>query len=367
MCMMLLACFLSCTKEVLQQNALPGRTLLVYMGGDNNLSVETDSKIDALLAGWSSECSGRLLIYQDRSNDVPRLLEVKGGTSCKVPYLQEIEFYPEENSASEEVFKRVIGKMVEYAPAKSYGLLLFSHGTGWLPPGAYEYPETFRLRSVVRDKGNEMSIPGFAEAIPDKLFDYIILEACFMGGVEVAYELRKKTDYLLVSAAEIFSPGFTDIYPDKLECLFRQAETGLPDFAEGWFEHVRSRPGNNRAATVSVIRTCGLDSLLMSVRPVGIPYWNAKINGIQGFDRNESKQFFFDLADYYQRMATPEQWAVIDERISKTILFAAATKDLVNIPIRKHCGLTTYIRGGKYTALDESHKTMQWCRNMEHN
>lgn len=50
------------------------RTVLVYMGGDNNLSSETDAKIHALASGWDrSDC--RLIIYQDKGG-APCLYEV---------------------------------------------------------------------------------------------------------------------------------------------------------------------------------------------------------------------------------------------------------------------------------------------------
>ncbi len=65
-----------------------------------------------------------------------------------------------------------------------------------------------------------MEISDFAAALGDCHFDFIVFEACFMAGVEVAWELREKTDYVVASAAEILSPGFTDIYGELRDCLF---------------------------------------------------------------------------------------------------------------------------------------------------
>jgi len=41
------------------------RTLFVYLAGDNNLSYETDEKIESMLKGWNGE-GGNLIIYQDK-------------------------------------------------------------------------------------------------------------------------------------------------------------------------------------------------------------------------------------------------------------------------------------------------------------
>ena len=42
---------------------LPTRTIIVYLGGDNNLSEETGRKIEALRQGWTYT-GNKCLIYQ---------------------------------------------------------------------------------------------------------------------------------------------------------------------------------------------------------------------------------------------------------------------------------------------------------------
>lgn len=56
---------------------LPTRTIIVYLGGDNNLSEETGRKIEALRQGWTYT-GNKCLIYQD-SRDGARLLRLRGG------------------------------------------------------------------------------------------------------------------------------------------------------------------------------------------------------------------------------------------------------------------------------------------------
>ena len=55
---------------------LPTRTILVWLGGDNNLSDETERKIEALRQGWTYT-GNKCLIYQD-SRDGARLLRLRG-------------------------------------------------------------------------------------------------------------------------------------------------------------------------------------------------------------------------------------------------------------------------------------------------
>ena len=51
-----------------------------------------------------------------------------------------------------------------------------------------------------------MEITDFAMALADHLFEFIIFEACYIAGIEVAYELRNKAPYIMSSDAPVVSP-----------------------------------------------------------------------------------------------------------------------------------------------------------------
>ena len=67
-----------------------------------------------------------------------------------LPYIPMIK----ENSASPQVLKRVINDVTRLYPAKSYGLIVFSHGSGWLP----SHTLVNGSRSIIIDNDNEMEI-----------------------------------------------------------------------------------------------------------------------------------------------------------------------------------------------------------------
>ena len=223
----LLFIVVSCIKDEYQgpEPGLPSRTVLVYLGGDNELLSKTLlEEVEALRQGWTYT-GNRCLIYIDPVDDVPLLLSLRGGcATTPVPYIDTLMVYEEENSASAGVFSRVIKEVVERHPADSYGLIFASHGSGWLSSGALAYPS----RSVGSDsnvgisinKGNEMELMDFAGAIEDEQFDFIIFEASLMAGVEVAYELRNTAKFIMASSAELLVPGFVPIYPSALKELF---------------------------------------------------------------------------------------------------------------------------------------------------
>lgn len=88
---------------------------------------------------------------------------------------------------------------------------------GWDDGGGKDMPEGMTHA--------EMELDEFAAAIPDGTLDFIIFEACLMAGVEVAYALRGKAEYLLASPAEIISPGFTPVYPEALGYLLDRSQS----------------------------------------------------------------------------------------------------------------------------------------------
>ena len=226
---------------------LPTRTIIVYLGGDNNLSEETGRKIEALRQGWTYT-GNKCLIYQD-SRDGARLLRLRGGCrTTPTPYVETVREYGAENSASAETFARVLREVAAEYPADSYGLIFFSHASGWLPAGALQNPAP-RSRSVGVDDGDagraEMDIAEFAAAIPGGMFDFIVFETCLTAGVEVAYELRGKSDYMLASLrgqeTALIEVSLKQQLPPRQLALVYHESLPLSQAAQKFFDYFSSK------------------------------------------------------------------------------------------------------------------------------
>lgn len=358
-----------CSSEQLVPQPAARRTVLIYLAGDNNLSGEVAEKIERITSGWHNR-QDNLLIYQDSKDESnpPSLLQVVGDAahpSCRV-----VRVYPEGNSASTEVFGQVIKEVLTDFPANDYGLVIFSHGTGWLPEGLYSQPrsEENASRSVLNDNGSEMEITDFASLIPDHRFQFIVFEACLMAGVEVAYELRNKADYLVASSAEILSPGFTSIYPSVINDLFVQPVADLTGLACRYYAYCNSREGQHRSGTVSVIRLDRMETLACVMQPVSALQVAVDTDNIQCFDRS-SNRLFFDLGDYvrYKTTAAATQTAAglleqVYAALTEVVVYEASTPFFVDLPIRSHSGLTVYIQQPDYPALNTAYQQLAWYK-----
>ena len=351
----------ACWKEEADHVPVPpNRTILFYMAGDNSLGDETQEKIDALAAAWNVGGNSHLLVYQDRGEEyMPRLLEVKTGTDGKGT-VEVLEEYKDENSASFKVFTRVLNDMVRYCPGSDYGLVVFSHSSGWLPTGTFAQP-----RSVVTDRDTEFDLINFARAIPNGQFRFIVFESCLMAGAEVAYELKDKTGYILASSAEILSPGFTPLYGGMLE-KFYKATPDLAGFAREYYEYCNRLSGDSRSATVSVISTAGLAPLksLLARAESNVEHWEwVERDGIQHFDRRAKDYLFYDLEGYVKAIGTPDEINELAGILEGSVLYKAATEEFMSgdkygYAIGQHCGMTIYIPVAKFKELNTQRKRL---------
>lgn len=358
-----------CNEEDSSETTLSARrTVLVYLAGDNSLSEEVWQKVDALVSGWHNT-QDNLLIYQDSRGEkgTPSLMKVifDGNHS----YTKVVKEYPDTNSADPQIFSDVLKDATTGFPAPSYGLLLFSHGTGWLPAGSYINPRAVNpsgkgLRSIMDDAGNEMEIADFAAAIPDRQFDFIVLEACLMASAEVAYELRNKADYLLASSAEILSPGFTLVYEEMLTALFAQPQAALTEVASTYYTYCNDLETPYRSATVSVIRLDKMEELAKAMQQVYhlLPeeMESEEVKNIQCFDRSADR-LFFDTASLIAYTADTHAAQVLSE----TVLYKSATPFFVSLPVNSHSGLTVYIPQPLYPSLNNAWKQTGWGKLMK--
>ena len=375
--------FSSCINEEYEgpDPDLPARTILVWLGGDNNLSDETGRKIEALRQGWTYT-GNKCLIYQD-SRDGARLLRLRGGCrTTPTPYVEIVREYGAENSASPATFARVLREVADEYPADSYGLIFFSHASGWLPAGTLQnlQKQRKRSRSIGVDDGGtgraEMEIAEFAAAIPDGMFDFIVFETCLTAGVEVAYELRGKSDYMLASAAEIVSPGFTPVYPSALRLLCNTAvETrmALEAFGHAWMNYVATNyTGARRSATLSLIDIDETSPLAartqaaLRTRSAEAP----DLSRLQHFDRpgsygdSPALPRFFDLDEWVEEVADPDEYEAFRAQLERTVVWKAATETFMagqnGFTVRRHSGLTTYVEQDAFPDLNQAYRRLSW-------
>lgn len=354
-----------------------GRTVILYMACDNNLSSYAEENLKDLAKGEIPDRNSDnvILVYKSLSSGVQTLCRYYMDEYGKVVD-EVIETYPKQNSASKDVFEKVINRAMTLFPNDGYGLVLSSHSTGWLPWGysnaaqrACEDPYAFMVKSFGEEDGysSGMEIQELAQAIPQK-FDFILMDCCLMGTVEVAYELRNKADYIIASPTEILAEGF------PYSMIFSELLKIFPDYekvCDMFYERYSEREGLWRSATVSLIATAELERLALQTRKIYAvrpeSYMdNVSIEEMQPYFRY-SNHWFYDFRQYVKVLASEDDFVVFSDIFDSVVLYFKATPEFIGVKMdpEKTSGLSTYLQENGTQYLDGFYRSLAWNKAVE--
>ncbi len=397
-----------------EENEVTRRVLLLYAAGHNNLGYYSHyipKNIKDLTGNWLPGEAVRenvLLIYSHIANDSrckpspSHLIRVYKNHRNEIISDTLVTYSESAISASAEQLNRVLTDVKELVYAKSYGMIFSSHATGYLPAGfspeykftelssrkkasptVTQYVERFddpsqpMVKSIGQDKEGtlsyEINLPEFAAAIPMKM-DYIIFDACLMGGIEVAYELKDKCDRLAFSQAEILADGFN--YKTLTQRLLKDETADVRGAGEDYFALYESKFGQERSATISVVDCSGLDDLAEVCKELFEAHktelselWTSKT--IQQFHRTDKYSMehfhFYDLESVATEIgATEEELDALRYAIGGCVPYKACTNQILgDVTIETFCGLSMYVPGKGGDELDKFYRTLSWNKATE--
>lgn len=345
--------FISCRHDNEDIVQPVSRTLIVYMAADNDLSADALADIEEMKQGFS-ETGANLLVFVDLPDEPPFLLKIGQSKETR------IKTYPELNSADAGTLAKIIREIIGLYPAEEYGLVLWSHGTSWLP--ASKPLRAFGIDSSFPKTGSGINIPELAEALP-VTFDFILMDACLMGSVEVIYELRNKANFVIASSTETIYEGFPY---DKIMPELVKPEIHLESVARHYFNYYNKLNGAYRSAAVSLIDTRELHALAMAMKSLidnnNLDFSSFDRTSVQRLDVYD-EQYHFDFSDFISKAFTDADKSAFERQLNKCVLYRAATPRFIEMfDVNTYCGLSCYIPLGKRTDLNSYYRTLQWSK-----
>lgn len=226
------------------------KMVLMYLAANNDLHTEAIATIKQLQKG-SKNINGSILVYVKTNQNISQLLKIKHSDADKI-IADTLKIYNNENSSDPRFFEQVIKDSRNLVPAESYGLVLWSHATSWIPA-----TKTVKTRAFGNDNGFEMNLKDLKNALPDD-FEFILFDACYMASIEVLYELRNKAKYFISSPAEVLASGFP--YQQCTIDLFK-GEEGLKNASEKYFNYYNTKKGVYASATITMVDTRKLEDI----------------------------------------------------------------------------------------------------------
>ncbi len=320
-----IAMLASCSNEIPEQEeaSFNGRTILVYLVANNsatNLDRYLKTNIVWMYQNMATDSdSCRLLVYYRPSqNDgliaEPSILEfisdgkghINGRSALSTEEFSDVfgeatvlRTYIETegyNATDPEVMAQVFRDMQTAAPSNSYGLIFGSHASGWMPASATV------SRAFGDDDGYSINIPELRDVLTNSFasgnLDFILLDACMMGSVEVAYELRNVADYCIASVMETPASGFPYQrmfhYLSDTDVDYQRICTAFTDYYQsGW-------------GTCAAIDCSRLDNLADAVagelQNHATDISTLDYQNIQQYGASSYRNFSFDIGDFFRQL-----------------------------------------------------------------
>ena len=367
--------------------------VFIYYGlGYNNLSNNLKTNLKELqtdvLPGLSYDkaivafCHNTINGSYTQENP-PCLIRIFRGNDGQ-PVMDTLQVYKDiTRSATKETLHSVLEDIHQRFPARHYGLLVSSHGSGWIPGNYTSSSERSTIRSVIRKPavplpetkaiGNQyvgsssraqwLELTDFATSIPMKM-DFIILDTCLSGCIEVAYELKDVCDYLVLSPTEILTSGMR--YEHLSTQLFRGQTPDLLQFCKDYYEYYNDQTGNSRAGTITLVDCSKLDALaeafaaVVEARRSELDINLAHV--VQRYYYASSElRFYYDLKDLVDKLYPPAAEAArFEAALADCVLYHGETPSFFDLLLQHCCGLSVYIPDPLRTRLNAHYKTLAW-------
>ncbi len=324
------------------------RTLIVYIAGENSLSTFVSEDSIEIVNGLKSlpeHC--RVVVYID---------DTKSSRLCvgmRDHPLETVKTYNRNVCSTDSTdMEMVLYEIFKRYPAKSYGLVLWSHATGWIFTQGRQSSINPPRRTFGIDNGNrtssnagrQMNVTTLSNILSHHPhLNFIFSDACFMQCIEVAYELREVTDWVLGSSAEI--PGHGAPY-NLIMPAMGEDELQPDKLLKPYYDYYISGLGalEYRGAILSAVKTSELPQLAHATRPlVQRLLANRSQLDCSWVQRYcplvESEYFteFYDMADVIRMHVSDEEfqewWAVMERAVPHRFVSTEWTTSYMSRPM----------------------------------
>ena len=230
-----------------------GQTVFMFFPWSNSLLSDFRRTVEDMqtVVAQRSMKNERIMVFMATSEREAVLFELKKQNGrCLTDTLRR---YSDRPFTSRQWLTSLFSEVMTLAPASRYGMVVGCHGLAWIPvQGQRSAPKRLGSQERIDEEDNiykeekidkegddlmhfevqgpvttrfiggtypetQIETTDLADAMADAGFhtEYILFDACYMSSVEVAYELKDVTHYLIASPTEVLSYGFPYITMGK--------------------------------------------------------------------------------------------------------------------------------------------------------
>jgi hypothetical protein len=300
---------------------LPDKTIFVYMpwsAARNNEErslynnfLQNIKDIEAAIEAEKGLGRNKLMVFIATSANSAVLMEVKyaANGTCQHDTLQRYEQHNMPAYTTTNGLASIFNEVKAQAKAKQYALIVGCHGTGWLFSEGKSRARTRYFGGT--DHYFQTNIPTLAAAIEQAKMpmQFVMFDDCYMSNIEVAYEMRHATNYLIGCCSEILAYGMP--YKNIWKYLIQQKpnyQAVVNEFHK-FYSNYQWPYGN-----IGVTDCSKVDEVVARMKTINAAAAN-KANlidweDVQRLDGYE-KTIFFDMGDYVNKICTTPETQVL--------------------------------------------------------
>lgn len=373
--LLLLTALLGCTHESTREETITTitntkykETIIVYMAADNNLSYMAFPNIEEMIRGIKEDSN--VIVFLDFRNYQEKESYLLRFTNSDASEISDhiVKRYDDFTSTDPTKFEETLDEIVKDYPSESYGLILWSHADGWRP----------RIRNTRKSFGDDhamvMNIDELEKALQNVLtknnlekFNFLLFDACLMGGVEIISELKEVTEYIVASPAEVPEKGFP--YTTTFAALTNDSEpqeVRLENACRAFMTYYSNLDEEDRTGTIALYKTSYMAPLERKMKEIiqhyDIPSKRVYSSNLQRLSLHED---YFDFMDMIEQNFTPSECQTIEEILEKLILYKGNTPTLFydEIVLERYSGITIYVPTRENFLLAPRFYGSKWAEN----
>ena len=357
-----------------------GQTVFMFFPWSNSLLSDFRRTVEDMqtVVTQRSMKDERIMVFMATSEREAVLFELKKQNGrCLTDTLRR---YSDRPFTSRQWLTSLFSEVMTLAPASRYGMVVGCHGLAWVPvQGQRNAQKRLGSQERIDEEDNlykkeridkegddlmhfevqgpvttrfiggtypetQIETTDLADAMADAGFhtEYILFDACYMSSVEVAYELKDVTHYLIASPTEVLSYGFPYITMGK-HLLGTPNYKGIADSFISFYSSYNLPYG-----TVAVTDCTQLDALAAIAQQINAAATEQLVpNGVQIMD-GYSPTLFYDLGHLMSlKDAGTVLTAAFAEQLEKTVPYKGHTGQYFTtlkdapVDIKHYSGLNT--------------------------
>lgn len=346
-----------------------GQTVFMFFPWSNSLLSDFRRTVEDMqtVVAQRSMKDERVMVFMATSEREAVLFELKKQNGrCLTDTLRR---YSDRPFTSRQWLTSLFSEVMTLAPASRYGMVVGCHGLAWVPVqgqrsarkrlGSQERIDEIQLSDLIHFEvqgpvttrfiggtypETQIETTDLADAMADAGLhtEYILFDACYMSSVEVAYELKDVTHYLIASPTEVISYGFPYITMGK-HLLGTPNYKGIADSFISFYSSYYLPYG-----TVAVTDCTQLDALAAIAQQINAAATEQLVpNGVQIMD-GYSPTLFYDLGHLMSlKDAGTVLTAAFAEQLDKTVPYKGHTGQYFTtlkdapVDIKHYSGLNT--------------------------